>query len=63
MPFNALEALAAAGNPVDLLDDEKKAALSELSEQEVQVLTSIQARLASVGGAEVEGQDVNIFRF
>ena len=62
MAFDALQALAAAGNPVDLLTDEQKAAVSGLTEHEVETLTSIQARLNAVGGGEVEAQDINIFR-
>ena len=61
MPFDALQKLADAGNPVDMLTEDQKAAFSELTEHEVDVITSVQAKLATVS-AEVEGQDNNILR-
>lgn len=63
MAFDAMAALAAAGNNVDLLTDEQRAVVDALTEEEVTILTSVQARLQAVGAGEVEGQDVNIFRF
>ncbi|WP_037600936.1 aroma-sacti cluster domain-containing protein, partial [Streptacidiphilus rugosus] len=62
MAFDALSKLASAGNAVDLLTVEQQAVVAQLSEEEVAVLTSVQARLNAVGGGEVEGQDVVIFR-
>jgi hypothetical protein len=63
MAFDAMQQLADAGNPVDLLTGEQREIVSQLSEHEVEVLNSVKARLDAVGGGEVEGQDVNIFRF
>ncbi|MFC5911355.1 aroma-sacti cluster domain-containing protein [Streptacidiphilus monticola] len=62
MAFDALSKLASAGNAVDLLTAEQQAVVAELSEEEVEVITTLQARLSAVGGGEVEGQDVVIFR-
>jgi hypothetical protein len=61
MAFDPLRKLADAGNSVDMLSDAQKAAFGQLTEHEVDVITSVQAKLASVG-AEVEGQDINIVR-
>ena len=61
MSFDPLQKLAQTGHAVDMLSEEQRAALSTLTEHEIDVLTSVEARLASVGG-EVEGQDFNIFR-
>jgi hypothetical protein len=62
MAFDPMQRLAEAGTPVDLLTDEQRAVVSQLTAHEVDVLTSVKARLESAGGGEVEGQDVNIFR-
>ncbi|WP_328901994.1 MULTISPECIES: aroma-sacti cluster domain-containing protein [unclassified Streptomyces] len=61
MAFDPIRKLSEAGNSVDMLTDEQKAAFSSLTEHEVEVLTSVQAKLATAS-AEVEGQDVNIIR-
>jgi hypothetical protein len=53
--FDALSALREAGSPVDLLSDEQRTVLGQLSEAEVQVLVSVQERLSAVSGADVEG--------
>ena len=60
MAFDALSALRAAGNPVDLLSEEQRAVLGQLSEDEVAVLNSIKERLDAVSDDEVEGQDLKI---
>jgi hypothetical protein len=61
MAFDPLRQLADAGNPVDMLTNEQKAAFGQLTEEEVRVITSVQAKLSAVS-AEVEGQDFNILR-
>jgi hypothetical protein len=53
--FDALSALREAGSPVDLLSDEQRTVLGELSEAEVAVLVSVQERLRAVSDADVEG--------
>jgi hypothetical protein len=58
--FDALAALRAAGNPVDLLTEEQRAVLGQLSEQEVIVLNSIKERLDAASDIEVEGHDLKI---
>lgn len=55
MTFDALSALREAGSPVDLLSDEQRTILGQLSEAEVGVLVSVQERLNAVSGADVEG--------
>jgi hypothetical protein len=60
MAFDALSALRAAGNPVDLLSEEQRAVLGQLSEDEVAVLNSIKERLDAVSDDEVEGHDLKI---
>ncbi|MFC1411291.1 aroma-sacti cluster domain-containing protein [Streptacidiphilus sp. N1-12] len=62
MAFDALEKLAEAGNQVDLLTPEQQDVVSQLTEEEVTILTSVQAKMNAVAGEDVEGQDVNIFR-
>jgi hypothetical protein len=47
----SLDALAAAGIPVDAIDEEKRAVLSELSPEETRVLVGIIDKMSS----EVEG--------
>jgi hypothetical protein len=54
MPFDALDALRRAGNPVDLLDDAQRAVLAQLTEAEVAVLNSVKERLDAVSDHEVE---------
>ncbi len=53
--FDALAALRAAGNLVDLLTAEQQAVFAQLTEEEVKVLNSVKARLDVVSDAEVEG--------
>lgn len=55
MTFDALSALREAGSPVDLLSDEQRTVLGQLSEAEVTVLISVQERLKAVSGSDVEG--------
>ncbi len=59
MTFDALNALREAGHPVDLLAVEQRSVLSQLSEQEVEVLNSVKGRLEAAAG-EVEGQDLKL---
>lgn len=54
MPFDALEALRQAGNPVDLLGSAELAVLAQLTEAEVAVLNSIKKRLDAISENEVE---------
>ncbi len=61
MAFDALAALRAAGNPVDLLTEEQRVVLGQLTEAEVAVLNSIKDRLDAVSDDEVEGHDIKIF--
>jgi len=60
MVFDALAALRAAGNPVDLLTEEQRVVLGQLSEEEVSVLNSVKERLDAVSDNEVEGHDLKI---
>jgi hypothetical protein len=60
MAFDALSVLRAAGNPVDLLTEEQRAVLGQLTEQEVTVLNSIKERLDAASDNEVEGHDLKI---
>lgn len=60
MAFDALSALRAAGNPVDLLPEEQRVVLGQLTEEEVTVLNSIKARLDAASDNEVEGHDLKI---
>jgi hypothetical protein len=60
MAFDALSALRSAGNPVDLLTEEQRAVLGQLTEEEVTVLNSIKERLDAAFDNEVEGHDLKI---
>lgn len=59
MPFDPLEALREAGQPVDLLSRHQREILATLTEHEVDVLLSIQHRL-SEAEPEVEGQELKL---
>ncbi len=60
MAFDALSALRAAGNPVDLLTEEQQDVLGQLTEEEVAVLNSIKERLDAASGNDVEGHSLKI---
>jgi hypothetical protein len=45
MAFDALAALRAAGNPVDLLSEEQQEVFAALTEEEVTLLNKIKRRL------------------
>jgi len=60
MAFDALAALRAAGNPVDLLPEEQREVLGQLTEEEVAVLNSIKQRLDAASDNDVEGHDLKI---
>jgi hypothetical protein len=54
MAFDALAALRQAGNPVDLVTEEQRGVLAQLTEDEVAVLNSVKERLDAVSDNEVE---------
>ena len=58
MAFDALAALRAAGNPIDLLSSEQRDVFASLTEEEVAVLNSIRRRLDALEDPEVEGHDI-----
>jgi hypothetical protein len=60
MAFDALSALRTAGNPVDLLTEEQRAVLGQLTEAEVTVLNSIKERLDAASDNEVEAHSLKI---
>lgn len=60
MTFDALAALRAAGNPIDLLTKEQQEVFAALTEAEVEVLNSIKKRLDSLEEADVCGHDVKM---
>jgi hypothetical protein len=60
MAFDALSALRAGGNPVDLLTAEQRTVLGQLTEEEVTVLNSIKQRLDAASDNEVEGHETKI---
>lgn len=61
MAFDALSALRAAGNPIDLLTKEQQNVFASLTEDEVAVLNSIRRRLDALEDPEVEGHDLKAF--
>jgi len=54
MAFDALAALRAAGNPVELLTAAQREVLAQLTEAEVTVLNSVKRKLDAVSDPEVE---------
>jgi len=60
MAFDALAALRAAGNPVDLLTREQKEVFASLTEAEVDVLNRIKKRLDSLDEPDVSAHDVKM---
>jgi hypothetical protein len=61
MAFDALAALRAAGNPVDLLTERQREVFASLTEAEVEVLNSIKRRLDEAEDDEVMAHDVKVF--
>jgi hypothetical protein len=62
MAFDALQALRAAGNPVDQLSEGQRQVFASLTEEEVEVLNSIKGRLDAVeDDADVTAHDVKVF--
>lgn len=59
MAFDPIRALREGGNPLDMLTDDQRSVLANLTEDEVSVWNSIKSRLDAVAG-DVEGQDVNL---
>jgi len=53
MPFDALAALRAAGNPVDMLSDAQLEVFASLTRDEVEVLNSIKRRLDAAEDEDV----------
>jgi hypothetical protein len=53
MPFDALAALRAAGNPIDLLSKEQQDIFASLTEEEVNLLNSIKRRLDALEDDDV----------
>jgi hypothetical protein len=58
MAFDALAALRAAGNPIDLLSQEQQEIFASLTEEEVNLLNSIKRRLDAVEDDDVSAHDV-----
>jgi hypothetical protein len=58
MAFDALAALRAGGNPVDLLSKEQREVFASLTEEEVAVLNSVKRRLDALEDPDVEGHDI-----
>lgn len=59
MPFDALAALRAAGNPVDQLSQAQREVFASLTEEEVEVLNSIKRRLDEIDeDVDVSAHDV-----
>ena len=62
MPFDALAALRAAGNPVDQLPEAQREVFASLTEEEVEVLNSIKRRLDEIDeDLEVSAHDQKVF--
>jgi hypothetical protein len=61
MAFDALSALRAAGNPIDLLTKEQQDVFASLTEDEVAVLNSIRRRLDAIEDPEVEAHELKAF--
>lgn len=59
MSFDPLVYLREAGYPADMLSEAQREVFAALSEQEVQVLVSVQRRLQEVS-ADVEGHDMKL---
>ncbi|MFJ7949305.1 aroma-sacti cluster domain-containing protein [Streptomyces sp. NPDC096354] len=59
MSFDPLQALKAAGHPVDLLTDAQRDVLASLSEEEVVVLNKVMRKLNAVA-SDVEAQEVKL---
>jgi hypothetical protein len=60
MAFDALAALRAAGNPVDLLSEEQQEVFAALSEEEVAVLNKIKQRLDRLEEEDVTAHIVKL---
>jgi hypothetical protein len=60
MAFDALAALRAAGNPVDLLSKEQQEIFASLTEEEVNLLNSIKRRLDALDDDDVSGHTVKL---
>lgn len=59
MPFDALTALRAAGNPVDQLSEAQREVFASLTEEEVEVVNSIKRRLDAIDeDVDVSAHDV-----
>lgn len=58
MPFDALAALRAAGNPVDLLSRAQMEVFASLTEAEVEVLNSIKRRLDALEEEDVTAHSI-----
>lgn len=61
MAFDALAALRAAGNPVDLLSKEQQEVFASLTEEEVNLLNSIKRRLDAVERDDVSAHDMKFW--
>ena len=59
MSFDALKALEEAGQPTDLLTSSQRAVIASLTEEEVDVILSVQRRLKAAQG-DVEAQEMKL---
>jgi hypothetical protein len=59
LPFDAITALAEAGQPVDSLSDSELELISSLSPVEVAAINNIKARLEVVSDDDVEAHHPN----